>query len=187
MNYERKRLIYDKKALTKDKTLFGINDFELSVQREKNLKKFLDKCQQDFLTKKMFGEIKSLVHFFSDFMPSTGPQSNSSLRDNRAHRGTVGEFLKSEIQPGSHLSFVSAYFTVHACEALASQLEGAAKLRFLFGEPSFVTGIDRGDKGNEYSLIWRIRLSSVVRPTISDVLQFLEPVTRLAGKTQTLR
>ena len=80
-------------------------------------------------------------------MPPTGPQSSSSLRDNRAHRGTVGEFLKSEIQPGSHLSFVSAYFTVRAYEALASQLEGAAKLRFLFGEPSFVTGIDRGDKG----------------------------------------
>ena len=80
-------------------------------------------------------------------MPPTGPQSNSSLRDNRAHRGTVGEFLKSEIHPGSQLSFVSAYFTVHAYEALASQLEGAAKLRFLFGEPSFVTGIDRGDKG----------------------------------------
>jgi SNF2 family DNA or RNA helicase len=80
-------------------------------------------------------------------MPSTGPQSNSSLRDNRTHRGTVGDFLKSEIQTGSHLSFVSAYFTVHAYEALASQLEGAAKLQFLFGEPSFVTGIERGDKG----------------------------------------
>ena len=53
-------------------------------------------------------------------MPSTGPQSNSSLRDNRTHRGTVGDFLKSEIQPGSHLSFVSAYFTVYAYEALAS-------------------------------------------------------------------
>ena len=79
-------------------------------------------------------------------MPPTGPQSNSSLRDNRTHRGTVGDFLKSEIQPGSHLSFVSAYFTVHAYEALASPLEGAAKLQFLFGEPSFVTGIERGDK-----------------------------------------
>ncbi|MCF7731640.1 MAG: hypothetical protein K9N23_08125 [Akkermansiaceae bacterium] len=51
-------------------------------------------------------------------MPSAAPQSNSSLLDNRAHRGTVGEFLKSEIQPGSDLSFVSAYFTVHAYEAL---------------------------------------------------------------------
>lgn len=83
---------------------------------------------------------------FLDFMPPIGPQSNSSLRDNRTHRGAVGDFLKTEIQSGSHLSFVSAYFTVHAYEALASQLEGAAKLQFLFGEPSFVTGIDRGDK-----------------------------------------
>jgi len=73
-------------------------------------------------------------------MPSTGPQSNSSLRDNRAHQGSIGEFLKSVIQLGSHLPFVSAYFTVHAYEAHASQPEGAAKLRFLFGEPSFVMG-----------------------------------------------
>jgi hypothetical protein len=80
-------------------------------------------------------------------MPSTRPPSNSSLRDNRSHRGTVGDFLKSTIQPGSNLSFVSAYFTVHAYEALAPQLEGADNLRFLFGEPSFVTGMDRGDKG----------------------------------------
>ncbi len=79
-------------------------------------------------------------------MQSTGSQSNSSLRDNRPHRGSVGDFLKSEIQPGSRLSFVSAYFTVHAYQALASELEGAANLRFLFGEPSFVTGIGRDDK-----------------------------------------
>jgi hypothetical protein len=67
----------------------------------------------------------SRTRFSSNFMPSTGPQSNSSLRDNRAHRGTVGEFLKFEIQPGSHLSFVSAYFTVHAYEALAILRLGA--------------------------------------------------------------
>jgi hypothetical protein len=85
-------------------------------------------------------------NFHSSFMPTAHPQSNSSLRDNRTHRGTVGDFLKAEIQPGSQLSFVSAYFTVHAYEALASQLESAAKLQFLFGEPSFVTEIDRGDK-----------------------------------------
>ena len=59
-------------------------------------------------------------------MPSTGPQSNSSLRDTHSHRGTVGEFLKSEIQSGSHLSFVSAYFTVHAYEALAILRPGAS-------------------------------------------------------------
>jgi len=30
----------------------------------------------------------------------------SAIRDNRPRRGIVGEFLRSEIQPGSHLSFV---------------------------------------------------------------------------------
>ena len=89
---------------------------------------------------------KTKPRIFSDYMPPAHPQSNSSLRDNRTHRGTVGDFLKSEIKPGTQLSFVSAYFTVHAYEALASQLESAAKLQFLFGEPSFVTEIDRGDK-----------------------------------------
>ena len=67
----------------------------------------------------------------SNFMPSTGPQSNSSLRDNRAHRGTVGEFLKSEIQPGSHLSFVSAYLnelpTVESIKKLESTARKALK------------------------------------------------------------
>lgn len=70
----------------------------------------------------------------------------SSLRDNRSTRGTVGEFLKSGIQPESALSFVSAYFTVHAYAALAGELESASELRFLFGEPSFIGGIDSGNK-----------------------------------------
>lgn len=78
MNYERKRLIYDKKALTKDKTIVGISDYELSVQREKNLKKFLEKCQQDFLTKKKFGEIKSLASFFYIFIKKNYQEENSA-------------------------------------------------------------------------------------------------------------
>lgn len=70
----------------------------------------------------------------------------SSLKDNRAKRGTVGQFLQDRIQPDSVLSFVSAYFTVHAYEALSAKLEGAQSLRFLFGEPSFITGINKGDE-----------------------------------------
>lgn len=72
--------------------------------------------------------------------------SPSSIRDNRPARGAVGDFLKSEIQPGSDLSFVSAYFTVHAYAALAHQLEHSARLRFLFGEPSFISGIGQDEK-----------------------------------------
>lgn len=40
------------------------------------------------------------------------------------------------------LSFVSAYFTVHAYHALKDKLDGAASLRFLFGEPSFISQVD---------------------------------------------
>ncbi len=72
--------------------------------------------------------------------------SPSSIRDNRPARGTVGEFLKSEIKSGSDLSFVSAYFTLHAYAALDHQLENATRLRFLFGEPSFISGIGQDEK-----------------------------------------
>lgn len=37
----------------------------------------------------------------------------TGLRDNHS-RGSAGELLKESIQPGSELSFVSAYFIVHA-------------------------------------------------------------------------
>ena len=66
----------------------------------------------------------------------------SGIRDNRPSRGTVASFLKEKIHPGANLSFVSAYFTIYAYEALKEQLDQAERLRFLFGEPSFVQGID---------------------------------------------
>jgi hypothetical protein len=66
----------------------------------------------------------------------------SGIRDNRPSRGTVASFLKDTIHPGANLSFVSAYFTIYAYEALKEQLDQAQRLRFLFGEPSFIQGID---------------------------------------------
>jgi PLD-like domain len=66
----------------------------------------------------------------------------SGIRDNRPSRGTVASFLKGKIHPGANLSFVSAYFTIFAYEALKEQLDQAERLRFLFGEPSFIQGID---------------------------------------------
>ncbi len=68
----------------------------------------------------------------------------SSLKDNRPKRGSVGAFLRAQIKPETKLSFVSAYFTVSAYDALKSELESAAGLRFLFGEPSFISEIDSG-------------------------------------------
>ena len=65
----------------------------------------------------------------------------SGIRDNR-ERGTVGEFLQSQIENGSSLSVVSAYFTIYAFEALKSSLLGIKDLRFLFGEPQFIKKLD---------------------------------------------
>jgi len=67
--------------------------------------------------------------------------SPSGIRDNR-ERGKVGDFLQTNISAGAHLSFVSAYFTLYGFEALQKELESAASLRFLFGEPRFLSGLD---------------------------------------------
>lgn len=71
--------------------------------------------------------------------------NGSGLRDNHS-RGSAGGFLQGAIQPGSELSFVSAYFTVHAYAALKDSLESADHLRFLFGEPSSVTSLEKDKK-----------------------------------------
>ena len=47
----------------------------------------------------------------------------SGIRDNH-DRGTVGDFLKDKIEPGSKLSIVSAYFTIYAFEALKQEERG---------------------------------------------------------------
>ena len=65
----------------------------------------------------------------------------SGIHDNY-HRGTVGEFLKSKIKKDADLSFVSAYFTIYAFEALKEKLIGINRLRFLFGEPRFIRSLD---------------------------------------------
>ena len=67
--------------------------------------------------------------------------SQSKIRDNR-HRGSVGAFLESEIENGSSLSIVSAYFTINAFNALETTLTEIKELRFLFGEPDFIKSLD---------------------------------------------
>lgn len=66
---------------------------------------------------------------------------DSGLRDNHG-RGTVVEFLRDKITVGSDLSIVSAYFTIYAYECLMEELDQIGSLRFLFGEPRFVTSLD---------------------------------------------
>lgn len=65
----------------------------------------------------------------------------SGIRDNHS-RGSVADFLNLRITEGSKLSIVSAYFTIHAYEALSAKLEGIESLQFLFGEPRFVASLD---------------------------------------------
>ena len=66
---------------------------------------------------------------------------NSRIRDNNIY-GTVADFLKDKIQDGASLSFVSAYFTINAFNALRDSLTGIDNLRFLFGQPDAVNGMD---------------------------------------------
>ena len=81
---------------------------------------------------------------------NTSP-SSSGIRDNR-ERGTVGEFLESQIENGSSLSVVSAYFTIYAFDKLKSCLNRIKDLRFLFGEPQFIKLLDP-DKSEKKSFI----------------------------------
>jgi len=62
---------------------------------------------------------------------------DSGIRDN-CLRGSVGEFLQSRIREGSELSFVSAYFTIYAFQALRDKLTDIGHLNFLLGEPRFI-------------------------------------------------
>ncbi len=66
---------------------------------------------------------------------------NSSIRDNHK-RGTVGDFLISNIKNGSELSIVSAYFTIYAYQKLKTELGSVNHLNFLFGEPTFIKSLD---------------------------------------------
>lgn len=65
----------------------------------------------------------------------------SSLRDNH-QRGKVGEYLVEHISKDSKLAFVSAYFTIYAFQQLKNKLDDIEHLRFLFGEPRFISSID---------------------------------------------
>src|SRR3990172_4982127 len=71
--------------------------------------------------------------------------TNSSIRDNHQY-GNVGDFLKEIVKSNSNVSIVSAYFTIYAYHHLKSELDGIKKLRFLFGEPTFIKSVDPGKK-----------------------------------------
>ena len=66
-----------------------------------------------------------------------------AIVDNQQRR--VGDVLREEIAPESALSFVSAYFTIYAYQALRDTLEAAGQTRFLYGDPQGVGSVDPAD------------------------------------------
>ena len=58
-------------------------------------------------------------------------KNSFGIRDNHSC-GKVADFLVEKITAGSHLSVVSAYFTIYAYEALSAELDQIAQLHFLF-------------------------------------------------------
>lgn len=72
----------------------------------------------------------------------------SSIRDNRK-RGSVGDFLMEQVDTGSKLSIVSAYFTIYAYKKLKDNLDNIESLKFLFGEPTFIKSVDPANINNK--------------------------------------
>lgn len=74
-------------------------------------------------------------------LDSTTNNIPSSIKDNR-NRGSVGDFLKEQVEIGSKLSIISAYFTIYAYKKLKKKLDNIESLNFLFGEPTFIKSVD---------------------------------------------
>ena len=57
--------------------------------------------------------------------------------DNKTN-GIIGDILKEELQKGTKLSIISAYFTIHAFNQLKNELKKVESVRHHFAEPTFV-------------------------------------------------
>ncbi len=71
----------------------------------------------------------------------------SGIRDNHS-RGKAGEYVADLLTSNTEFSIVSAYFTIQAYDALKNKLEQIERLRFLFGEPKFLSSLDRDLKAS---------------------------------------
>lgn len=67
------------------------------------------------------------------------------IRDNQRGR-EMKRFLSEHIHSGSQLSIVSAYFTIYAYLDLKGRLDTIEDLRFLFGQPRFISEVDSAVK-----------------------------------------
>ena len=53
-------------------------------------------------------------------------------------KGKLHEFLEENLEEGSKVSIVSAYFTIYAYYQMKDKLNAIDELRFLFGEPAYI-------------------------------------------------
>ena len=58
------------------------------------------------------------------------------ILDNKKNK--VVDELKKELEKGSKLSIVSAYFTIYAYAELKKELSNIDSMRFIFTEPTFI-------------------------------------------------
>ncbi|WP_197711041.1 hypothetical protein [Chromatium okenii] len=65
--------------------------------------------------------------------PSSAPTLHG-IRDNH-QRGKVIDFLSQHVTANSQLAIVSAYFTIYAYDALATELDQIQHLRFFLVSP----------------------------------------------------
>ncbi len=80
-----------------------------------------------------------MLYRASTVTPAPSPSSN--LRDNH-RRGTVGDFLRSQLRAGADVDLVTAYFTVFAYDKLRTHLDHLGRIRLLFGEAAFLKNLD---------------------------------------------
>ncbi len=73
---------------------------------------------------------------------SQTPSQLLGILDNYS-RGKAGKFVAEYLSSDTELSIVSAYFTIQAYGALKDKLNQINNLRFLFGEPKFLSNINQ--------------------------------------------
>lgn len=91
------------------------------------------------------------------------PRSGDVIVDNQNR--TVRQFLQRNLHTDTHLSVVSAYFTIYAYHDLCAKLDCIRGMRFLYGEPRGVSSVDpegSGDKAFRLTKDGGIKLKRVL-------------------------
>lgn len=89
------------------------------------------------INESLIGLYDIIIYSIMEKCKGIDQMADSGILDNK-DRGSVGEYLKENIEYGSKLSIISAYFTIYAYYALKERLDHISEMKFLFGEPTFL-------------------------------------------------